>query len=107
MEVVVTKLWKCASAVVKLKTKSFKPTALFQTVNLRTRMDPPLPDTVFGSFVWAFVVIVEEESKIEIHKLVQKMRETKNDFLNKVNKFKGEGGYVVVMESLKGEGRDL
>jgi hypothetical protein len=70
-------------------------------------MDPPLPDTVFGSFVWAFVVIVEEESKIEIHKLVQKMRETKNDFLNKVNKFKGEGGYVVVMESLKGEGRDL
>ena len=101
MEVVVTKLWKCASAVVKLKTKSFKPTALFQTVNLRTRMDPPLPDTVFGSFVWAFVVIVEEESKIEIHKLVQKTRETKNDFLNKVNKFKGEGGYAVVMESLK------
>ncbi|GMY29798.1 vinorine synthase-like [Fagus crenata] len=29
------------------------------------------------------------------------MRETKNDFLNKVNKFKGEGGYAVVMESLK------
>ena len=61
-ELVLAKLWKCAAAVVKSKTGSFKPTVLFQGVNLRGRMDPPLPDTVFGNFVWPFAVIVEEES---------------------------------------------
>ncbi|KAK7833527.1 salutaridinol 7-o-acetyltransferase [Quercus suber] len=65
-------------------------------------MDPPLPDTVFGNFVWPFAVIVEEESDLELHKLVQSMRETKNDFLNnKANKFKGKGGFAALMDALK------
>nr|POE59695.1 hypothetical protein CFP56_31201 [Quercus suber] len=65
-------------------------------------MDPPLPDTVFGNFVWPFAVIVEEESDLELHKLVQSMRETKNDFLNnKANKFRGEGGFAALMDALK------
>ena len=62
VELVLAKLWKCAAAVVKSKTGSFKPTVLFQGVNLRGRMDSPLPDTLFGNFVWPFAVIVEEES---------------------------------------------
>jgi hypothetical protein len=102
VEVVLAKLWKCAAAVVKSKNGSFKPTALFQAVNLRGRMDPPLPDTVFGNFVWPFALIVEEESEMELHHLVQKMRETKIDFLNnKANKFRGEGGFAALMEALK------
>lgn len=102
VELVLAKLWKCAAAVVKSKTGSFKPTALFQAVNLRGRMDPPLPDTVLGNFVWPFAVFVEEESDLELHKLVQSMRETKNDFLNnKANKFRGEGGFSALMEALK------
>ena len=65
-------------------------------------MDPPLPDTLFGNFVWPFAVIVEEESDLELHKLVQSMRETKNDFLNnKANKFRGEGGFEALMDALK------
>ncbi|KAL4602164.1 hypothetical protein ACB092_10G033800 [Castanea dentata] len=102
VELVLAKLWKCAAAVVKSKTGSFKPTVLFQGMNLRGRMDPPLPDTVFGNFVWPFAVIVEEESDLEVHKLVQSMREAKNDFLNKkANKFRGEGGFSALMDALK------
>jgi hypothetical protein len=105
VEVVLALLWKCAVAVVKSKTGLFKPTALFQAVNLRSRMDPPLPETVFGNFVWPFAVIVEEESGMEIHQLVQDMRKNKNDFLNnKANKFKGEGGFSALMEALKERG---
>ncbi|KAL4602162.1 hypothetical protein ACB092_10G033600 [Castanea dentata] len=92
VELVLAKLWKCAAA----------PTVLFQGMNLRGRMDPPLPDTVFGNFVWPFAVIVEEESDLEVHKLVQSMREAKNDFLNKkANKFRGEGGFSALMDALK------
>lgn len=102
VEVLLALLWKCAMAVVKSKTGSFKPTALFQAVNLRSRMDPPLPDTVFGNFVWPFAMIVEEESDMEIHQLVQDMRKTKNEFLNnKANRFQGEGGSSALMEALK------
>lgn len=102
VEVVLAHMWKCAVNVVKSKTGSFKPTALFQAVNLRTRMDPPLADTVFGNFVWPFAVIVEEESDMEVHQLVQDMRRIKNDFLdNKPNKFKGEEGLSALMEALK------
>lgn len=47
-------------------------------------------------------MFVEEESDLELHKLVQSMRETKNDFLNnKANKFRGEGGFSALMEALK------
>ncbi|KAL4602160.1 hypothetical protein ACB092_10G033400 [Castanea dentata] len=92
VELVLAKLWKCAAA----------PTVLFQGMNLRGRMDPPLPDIVFGNFVWPFAVIVEEESDLEVHKLVQSMREAKNDFLNKkANKFRGEGGFSALMDALK------
>nr|POE59690.1 vinorine synthase [Quercus suber] len=76
VELVLGKLSKCAAAVVKSKTGSFKPTVLFQGANPRGRMDPPLPDTLFGNFVWQFAVIVEEESDLELHKLVQSIRET-------------------------------
>jgi hypothetical protein len=104
-KVVLALLWKCAAAVVKLKTGSFKPTALFQAVNLRPRMDPLLPNTMFGSFVWPFAVIVEEESDMEIHQLVQDIRKTKNDFLNiKASRLKGEGGCSTLMEALKERG---
>ena len=42
------------------------------------------------------------ESDLELHKLVQSMRETKNDFLNnKANKFRGEEGFGALMDALK------
>ncbi|KAG6687776.1 hypothetical protein I3842_11G089500 [Carya illinoinensis] len=54
VEVVLALLWKSAVSVVKSKTGTFKPTALFQAVNLRPRMEPPLPETAFGNFANKF-----------------------------------------------------
>ncbi|KAG6687775.1 hypothetical protein I3843_11G088900 [Carya illinoinensis] len=65
VEVVLALLWKSAVSVIKSKTGTFKPTALFQA----------------------------EESDMEIHQLAEGMWKSKNEFLNnKANKFKGEGG---------------
>ncbi|KAK7849091.1 hypothetical protein CFP56_003745 [Quercus suber] len=75
VELVLGKLSKCAAAVVKSKTGSFKPTVLFQGANPRGRMDPPLPDTLFGNFVWQFadtadgaieVLVTLDEEEISI-----------------------------------------
>ncbi|KAG7955769.1 hypothetical protein I3843_11G089000 [Carya illinoinensis] len=105
VEVVLALLWKSAVSVVKSKTGTFKPTALFQAVNLRPRMEPPLPETAFGNFVWLFWVIAEEESDMEIHQLAKDMWKSKNEFLNnKANKFKGEGGFPAIIEALKERG---
>ncbi|KAJ1434980.1 Transferase [Sesbania bispinosa] len=98
VEVVVALIWRCALLA---KTASFKPSVLFQAVNLRPRMEPAVPETAVGNFVWPFAVTVEEESHVELHELVRRMRKSMREFVeNKVEKFKEGGAFGVVMESL-------
>ncbi|XP_061337169.1 stemmadenine O-acetyltransferase-like [Gastrolobium bilobum] len=108
VEVVLALIWKCALSASSSKTTSFKPSALFQAVNLRPRMDPPVPDTAVGNFVWPFAVTVEEDSHVELHELVKRMRKGMREFLDrKAEKFKEEGAFGVVMETLKERGEIL
>jgi len=104
VEVVLALIWKCAlSAFSRSKTTSFKQRSiLFQAVNLRPRMDPTIPETAVGNFVWPFAVTVEEESHVALHEMVKRMRKGIIDFIEKkAERFKDEGGFKVVMESLK------
>ncbi|XP_045817464.1 vinorine synthase-like [Trifolium pratense] len=106
VEVVLALIWKCALsasiAVSGSKTTSFKRSILFQAVNLRTRMEPTVPETAVGNVVWPFWVTVEEESHVAIDEMVKRMRKGIMDFIeNKAERFKEEGGFKVVMESLK------
>ncbi|KAI4315147.1 hypothetical protein L6164_027989 [Bauhinia variegata] len=104
VEVVLALIWRCAISSSRSKTGSFKPSALFQAVNLRPRMDPPVPDSALGNFVWPFAVMAEEEGDLELQELVKKMRKSMKEFLEKkVNKFKGDG-FGAVMEALKERG---
>ena len=108
VEVVLALIWRSALLASKAKTASFKPSALFQAVNLRPRMVPAVPDTAVGNFVWPFTVTVEEESEVELHVLVKKMRNAMREFLEtKAERFKEEGGFGVVMEALKERGELL
>ncbi|XP_022772425.1 vinorine synthase-like [Durio zibethinus] len=105
VEVVLALIWKCAVANKKQKTGSVGPTALFQAVNLRTRMSPPLPDTAFGNFIWPFMVLAKEEKDLELHELVIQMRKSFNEFNNTTaNMFRGEGAPLAVMGALKERG---
>ncbi|XP_045817811.1 BAHD acyltransferase BIA1-like isoform X1 [Trifolium pratense] len=106
VEVVLALIWKCALsasiAVSGCKTTSFRRSILFQAIDIRTRMNPAVPETAVGNLAWPFWVTVEEESHVAIDEMVKRMRKGKMDFIeNKAERFKGEGGFKVVMENLK------
>lgn len=65
-------------------------------------MDPTIPETAVGNLVWPFAVTVEEERHVALHEMVKRMRKGIMEFIEKkAEKFKEEGGFKVVMESLK------
>ncbi|MED6119542.1 hypothetical protein PIB30_012731 [Stylosanthes scabra] len=102
VEVVLALIWRCA---LLSKTTAFKASALFQAVNLRPRMEPRVPETAIGNFVWPFAVTVEEEYELELEVLVKKMRDSLKDFMeSKVERLKNSDE---VMEGLKERGEML
>ncbi|KAK4260267.1 hypothetical protein QN277_003409 [Acacia crassicarpa] len=108
VEVVLALIWRCAMLASSSKTASFKRSALFQAVNLRPRMEPPVPGTAIGNFVWPFAVTVEEEKEMELHELVKKMRKGMKEFIEKkARKFNEGGGFETVMELMKERGEML
>lgn len=107
VEVVLALIWKCAMAANRLKSESFRPSVLFQAVNLRKRMTPPVPEAAFGNFVWPFMVLADEGNKddLELHELVIEIRKAFNNFCNeKADKFKGEEGHLTILGALKERG---
>ncbi|KAK9288415.1 hypothetical protein L1049_016871 [Liquidambar formosana] len=106
VQVVLALIFKCAMAAARSKSgSSLRQSLLFQTVNLRKRMVPPLPENSIGNLIWTHPVLVKE-SDIELHELVSKMKKGLTDFVNsKANKFKGDEGFVVICESFKEKGQ--
>ncbi|KAE8677569.1 FAM135B protein [Hibiscus syriacus] len=105
VEVVLALIWKCAVATKKQKTGKFGPTVMFQAVNLRKRLSPPLPETAVGNFIWPFTVFAYEDKDLELHKSVIQMRKCLNEFNNtKANMFRGEGATQAIMEAIKETG---
>ncbi|KNA25516.1 hypothetical protein SOVF_006070 [Spinacia oleracea] len=49
--------------------------SLAQTVNMRTRMVPPLPKNTVGNIVWYFPVMIKEEDDISLGTLAARMRD--------------------------------
>ncbi|GMJ12485.1 hypothetical protein like AT3G30280 [Hibiscus trionum] len=105
VEAVLALLWKCAVATKKQKMGSFGPTTLFQAVNLRKRLSPPLPETAIGNFIWPIMVFAYEEKDLELHEVVIQMRKCLNEFNNtKANMFRGEGAASAIMGAIKERG---
>ncbi|CAJ2643488.1 unnamed protein product [Trifolium pratense] len=101
VEVVLALIWKCAlSASTAVSGSKTTSSILFQAMNLRTRMN--IPENVVGTLAWPFWVTVEEESHVALDEMVKRMRKGVMDFIeNKVERFKEEGGFKVVVENLK------
>ncbi len=107
VEVVTALIYKCAISASRSNSESPNPTLFVQTVNLRNRMIPPLPENTMGNMASFFAVSTMEESEIELHGLVGQMKESMAHFCNTyVNKFRGEEWLLLIKEFLK-ESRKL
>ncbi|XP_034694202.1 stemmadenine O-acetyltransferase-like [Vitis riparia] len=74
VEVVAALIYRCAVAASKVSSGSLKPSVLLQTVNMRKRIVPPLPEKSFGNMVWFYSIHTARESEIEFHALVGQLK---------------------------------
>ncbi|WRX14193.1 hypothetical protein QQP08_006680 [Theobroma cacao] len=106
VEVVLALILKCSVAASRAKSGLARPIALFQAVNLRKRIVPPLPENSIGNLIWTVPVFLGD-GEMELNELVTVMRREMTQFCNeKANKFKGDDGFLLITESLK-ERREL
>ncbi|XP_062114899.1 stemmadenine O-acetyltransferase-like [Humulus lupulus] len=99
------------TAISATRSSISNPTAdakslLFQSVNLRKRTEPPLPENAIGNLFWLLPVMLKEENSIEFHELIGKMKRETTSFLEEtVRRIKGdEEGTALVFKSVKEKG---
>ncbi|KAJ7946364.1 vinorine synthase-like [Quillaja saponaria] len=92
VDVVLALIWRSTLSSLSGSSGKFKPAIFMQAANLRTRTDPPLPETSIGNLVILFPLVVEKETDIELHELVNKLLDAKA-WVNKLKKkFQGYDG---------------
>ncbi|KAJ7979880.1 vinorine synthase-like [Quillaja saponaria] len=97
VQVVLALLHRCAASAMR----SNHPTTLMQLVNLRPRMEPPLPTNSMGNMSWHCCISTADHQP-ELHDLVSKLKESLEKFTETyVKKFKGEEWFTSIMECLK------
>ncbi|KAJ9163858.1 hypothetical protein P3X46_023486 [Hevea brasiliensis] len=105
VEIVSALIWKYAVDASRANSSgsSKSPSFLTQTVNLRPRMDPPLPEHTAGNLLWLAIAAGPSDSReMEIHGLVYQVRNAMKKFdSDYVRKMKGENGFLVLGETLK------
>ncbi|XWS69161.1 hypothetical protein CRYUN_Cryun04dG0156000 [Craigia yunnanensis] len=105
VEAVAALIWKCAMAASTINRGGFtKPSVLFQVVNLRKRMKPPLPQNFIGNLIYGFIAQTTPDCETELEGLVQKLRNGIREFSEKsVRKLQGQGSVVLsaILERLK------
>lgn len=105
VEVATALLYKCAISAAKASSGSLKPTVSHHTMNMRTRVFPPLSQKCSGNLIGFFPVsTMEDDREIEFVSLVKKIREEKTQFSKTCSDetLTGEGLCLLVLESTKG-----
>ncbi|XAR67949.1 Vinorine synthase, partial [Bertholletia excelsa] len=78
-----------------------EPAAFFQTVDLRRRMSPPLPDNTIGNLVWQVPMFIKRGEQLELHEFISRLRKVMVEFCDeKAKKLKGMAGFMEVMCSM-------
>jgi hypothetical protein len=103
VEAVSALIWRCATSVSKSKYGSPRPSKLIQMINIRKRLQPPLPENCFGNLVWCFEAQTGGGcSDIELHILAGELRKGIEGFTeNYAAKFQGDEAFSVVFKSYK------
>ncbi|XP_050225451.1 stemmadenine O-acetyltransferase-like [Mercurialis annua] len=99
VEILSALIWKWAMEV-KSSLNRNSPSYLTQTVNLRPRMNPPLPDSAAGNFLW-LAIAKEPINFLGLHDLVHEVQKSLKKLDNEyVKKIQGEDGLLVLGETL-------
>ncbi|KAK1574952.1 hypothetical protein Q3G72_001294 [Acer saccharum] len=73
-ESVTALIWKCALNVARSNSGVSRPSILTRAVNIRRKIEPPLPDNSVGNLVW-FYTAEKDESETELKGLVREIRD--------------------------------
>ena len=105
VEAVLGLILKSAISAARLISSASK-SVLFQSVNLRNRTVPPLPENSIGNLFWTLPVTIEEGNNSEFHELISTMKRVTTSFYDEtIPRIKGdEEGYSLVFESMKERG---
>ncbi|XP_015894412.3 acyltransferase Pun1 [Ziziphus jujuba] len=103
VEVVTAIIHKAAISASKSSSGgSSNPNVLVQSVNMRTRTNPPLPETSVGNMSWFYAVPSMGEKEIKLHDLVGKLKESLTSFCKKyAERFIGKDWSKLIMECMK------
>lgn len=85
-EVVAALLFRCAVAAATANSGCFRPSILFNAVNLRSLTVPPLPKNSVGNILTSFVVSATTESHMKFPNLVHQIRNKKTELRNEYSK---------------------
>ncbi|KAJ7950492.1 Vinorine synthase [Quillaja saponaria] len=97
-DVVTAVLLRSFMAATKSILGSSHPFQFHQVVNLRPRMNPPLPKNSIGNLVWLSTTFFEG-NETELHELTAKTRKDLEVFYHeKANKFKGHQGSAFICD---------
>lgn len=78
VEVINSLLYGCAVRAAKANPSNFfQAFVLTQTVNLRKRMDNPLPETAVGNFSWSLIIPTMSESELALNSLTAQIKKAK------------------------------
>ncbi|KDP20131.1 hypothetical protein JCGZ_05900 [Jatropha curcas] len=103
VEVVTAILSKCLISSFKNKTGIDKPLAICHSMNLRRKVEPPLPECSFGNMIgFAGAVFTKKEKELSelVSELRQSMKKIDNDLLKKIRSG-GEDGFIKYYNAMK------
>ncbi|KAL9225570.1 hypothetical protein vseg_001476 [Gypsophila vaccaria] len=107
VEVVSSLLWKCATKASRANSGTKALSVMSQSMNIRRRTTPPLPDSTIGNLVGYYVAKMEENNDTipSIRYLVAKQRQGKTELINNyAKKLQGKDAYTVIRDLFKEAG---
>ncbi|KAK2636673.1 hypothetical protein Ddye_031465 [Dipteronia dyeriana] len=100
-ESVTALIWKCALNAARSNSGVSRPSILIRAVNIRRKIEPPLPDNSVGNLV-GFYTAEKDESETELNGLVSELRDKLKLFDNNyVKMLQQEDAFEAVTEYLK------
>ncbi|KAJ0094106.1 hypothetical protein Patl1_16845 [Pistacia atlantica] len=99
-EAVTALIWKCALNAARSNSRILRPSLLSQSVNLRRKIVPPLPENTIGN-LGAHISAHKDESEIELQGLVREIRRGKQGFSKKYVKKLQDDAFKAITETFK------
>jgi shikimate O-hydroxycinnamoyltransferase len=79
LEFLTALFYKCCIAVDIAKTGSFQPSLLFLPINMRLKMDPQLPKTTLGNWIYREDVEIKTESELQWSSVLDGIKKSKKN----------------------------